>query len=75
MRKADPVAAAGLLERIREAVLQLETFPLSGRVVPERVAQGYRELIVEKHRIVYAVSGSEVRVLRVWHSRRGVPDV
>lgn len=68
----DPAAAArALMKRVRQAVRRLATLPLSGRVVPERRTQGYREVIVAPYRVVYEVTADgEVHVLRVWHGRR-----
>ena len=69
------VAAAALVKRIRQAVNRLATLPASGRVVPERRAQGYREIIVAPFRIVYDAVDRDVHVLRVWHSRRNPADM
>ena len=66
----DPKAADAFVAKLREAVERLADFPESGRVVPERRAQGYREVIVAPYRVVYSVVGGDVRILRVWHGRR-----
>ena len=70
--KADgrPMAGKKLANRIREGVLQLETFPRSGREVPEFPGAGYRELIISSYRIIYELTDNRVVVLRVWHGRR-----
>ena len=66
----DPPARRALLGRVKAAVKKLSKHPRLGRVVPERSAQGYRELILPPYRLVYEVAASEVRLLRFWHSRR-----
>lgn len=66
----DPAVAEALIDRLREAVDRLEGFPESGRLVPERRAQGYREVILRPYRLVYSLTQDEVHVLRVWHGRR-----
>ena len=71
--KAPPRARAkiaSLARKIRERVLSLRDFPLSGRLVPEFEQQAYRELIVAPYRIVYEVRDQKVIILRVWHGRR-----
>ena len=66
----DPPARRALLVRVKAAVKKLRRYPRLGRVVPERSAQGYRELILSPYRLVYEVAAGEVRLLRLWHSRR-----
>jgi ParE toxin of type II toxin-antitoxin system, parDE len=39
-------------------------------VAPERRSLGYREIILPPYRLVYAIAGNELQVLRFWHSRR-----
>lgn len=69
MATGDPKAADAVFTKVLEAVARLADFPESGRIVPERRAQGYREVIVAPYRVVYAVVGGDVRILRVWHGR------
>lgn len=61
-----------MVTAVQDAVQRLTEFPQSGRIVPERLAQGYREVIVAPYRIVYSVVGTDVRILRVWHGRRSM---
>ena len=68
----NPIAADAMVATLRDAVERPTEFPQSGRVVPERRAQGYREVIVAPYRIVYSVVGGDVRTLRVWHGRRSM---
>jgi plasmid stabilization system protein ParE len=58
------------VERVFAAVKRLETFPRSGRVVPEIGQEDIREIIVGSYRIVYVVSEEEVNILTVFHAAR-----
>ena len=66
----DPRAADDLLRKVAAAVRKLRKHPNLGRVVSERRSLGYRELVLPPYRLVYAVVGGEIQVLRFWHSRR-----
>lgn len=68
----NPIAAEAMVAAVRDAVERLTEFPQSGRIAPERRAQGYREVIVAPYRVVYSVVGHDVRILRVWHGRRSM---
>jgi toxin ParE1/3/4 len=65
-----PVYAVRLTDRLVEAVERLETFPLSGRMVPEFERQDLREVIFGSYRVVHLVEEEVVTVLRVVHSAR-----
>jgi len=70
---ADDAAAARLVvERVLNAVAQLATQPDLGR--PGRVP-GTRELVVlnTRYLIPYRVRGTEVQILRVFHTSRRPP--
>jgi toxin ParE1/3/4 len=68
----DPAAARLVVQRILEAVAQLDEQPGLGR--PGRVP-GTRELVVSKTRFIvpYRVHGDTVEVLRVFHTSRRPP--
>jgi plasmid stabilization system protein ParE len=59
-----------LLDRVEGAADSLASFAERGRVVPELDVPAIRELIVEKHRVVYEVEPSRVAILRILHGRR-----
>jgi len=59
-----------LVERIVEAVGRLETFPHSGRVVPEVGDESLREVLYGNYRIVYRVKPDAIEVLTVFHGAR-----
>ena len=67
----DSVRYATLLaERIVAAVDRLETFPESGRVVPEVGDESLREVIYGAYRIVYRIKAESVEVVTVHHAAR-----
>lgn len=55
-------------EHLYDATSRLETFPLSGRMVPELGRKDTRELIVGDYRIVYRVEGELAVLLTVYRS-------
>ena len=58
------------LEKLLERVDQLESFPKSGRVVPEFNVDTIRELIEGNYRIVYKISTTQIAIVRVHHAAR-----
>ena len=65
----DSVRYATLLaERIVAAVDRLESFPESGRVVPEVGDESLREVIHGAYRIVYRIKAESVEVVTVHHA-------
>jgi addiction module RelE/StbE family toxin len=57
-----------LIEKILLAIKRLETFPESGRMVPERNERDIREVIVGRYRVVYRTRDSAVEILMIRHS-------
>ena len=62
--------AALLADRIVAAVGRLESFPESGRVVPEVGDESLREIIDGAYRIVYRLQADSVQVVTVHHAAR-----
>jgi toxin ParE1/3/4 len=60
-------------ERLYESTQRLQSFPRSGRVVPELNVGEVRELIVGEYRIVYRVEAEAVVILTVFRSSRIFP--
>ncbi len=56
---------------------KLQSFPESGRMVPEYNIPTLREIIVRAYRIVYRVDHESrlIEVARVWHAARGTPGL
>lgn len=60
-------------ERLYDATAQLESFPRSGRVVPELDRDDLREIIVGEYRIVYHLTSDAVVLVTVFRSSRLFP--
>ncbi len=73
--RRSPARAAALYSRLEQAVEQLETSPLMGRVVPEFGLENLRELIRPPHRILYLVRGEECFIVAVIDSRRDIRNL
>lgn len=67
-----PDYAEALVRRLLGAVGRLETFPRSGRAVPEVADDAMREVIYRDYRLIYLYDESDdrVEVLSVFHSSR-----
>jgi addiction module RelE/StbE family toxin len=59
-----------VIARILAAVERLESFPESGRIVPEFRLTEIREVLVRPYRIVYRVGRDRVEVVTVVHAAR-----
>jgi toxin ParE1/3/4 len=72
-----PAAAGEFVQSVLQAVERLSDFPQSGRIVPEFGDSLIREVIRRPCRIVYRINqaASVVEIVRVWHSRRGIPEL
>ena len=64
------VYADRFIGKIINRVDQLESFPKSGRVVPEFNSKIIRELIEGNYRIVYKISSDNISIVRIHHSAR-----
>lgn len=73
----DPAMAGEFVRSVLQVVERLSHFPQSGRIVPEFGDPLIREVIRRPCRIVYRVNqvDSTVAIVRVWHSRRGIPEL
>ena len=69
-----PAYAELVVRRILAAVERLQSFPESGRVVPERNAPNLREVILTPYRIVYRVDPKAVEVVTVFRGSREFPN-
>lgn len=62
--------AALLVERLVAAVSRLETFPHSGRLVPEVGDEALREVIYGNYRLVYRLQVETAEIVTVYHAAR-----
>ena len=56
-----------IAQRLVAAVDRLETFPTSGRVVPEFGDEAIREVLWRNYRVVYRIAGDVVDIATVFH--------
>ena len=68
-------AASQLLDKLENAILQLQDFPRLGIVLPNKETYevtGYRYLVVDSYVIFYRIDDSqkEIQIARVFHSRQ-----
>ena len=70
-----PAYALAIVSRLYQAVSQLEAFPDSGRIVPERGQAEIRELVRPPYRIVYRRSPDVVEILVVFRSSLPFPEI
>ena len=76
--KGDHFPYPGRRARVREVLRttagpapdELETFPESGRFVPEDPTQSHRELIFGDYRVIYRHSEGTVTIVTVIHGAR-----
>lgn len=65
-----PSMAQVFVDKVFAAVERLESFPNSGRGVPELQQDNIRELIFSSYRIVYSVDAEVVNILTVFHAAK-----
>lgn len=73
----DPNAAVNLAQRVFARIEATAEFPRSNRIVPEKDDASVREAILTPYRVVYSIdpTGTAIRVLRIWHASRGIPEI
>jgi plasmid stabilization system protein ParE len=64
-----------VVERLLQAIDQLEQFPDSGRIVPELDDPSVREIVRSPYRIVYRRRNETVELLTIFHASRKIPGV
>ncbi|MDP3772861.1 MAG: type II toxin-antitoxin system RelE/ParE family toxin [Gemmatimonadales bacterium] len=68
-----PASARALVGRLLAAIDQLESYPQSGRVVPEFGNSAIRELVRGAYRVVYRLRGEGIELVRIHHAARPLP--
>ncbi len=66
--------ASRIVDRLTRRSIQIESFPRSGRMVPEYEADHVREIIEHPYRIIYRIREEYIEVLSVIHSARLLPE-
>lgn len=73
-----PQNARTIFHTIREYAKSLNQFPLRGRIVPELAYIGlftYRELIIERWRLIYKIDNNHVFVTALFDSRQNIEEI
>jgi len=65
--QVSPQYADRLVDRITRRTEQIESFPVSGRMVPEMQLEQIREVIESGYRIIYYVGQAQIDILAVLH--------
>ncbi|MEM9999047.1 MAG: type II toxin-antitoxin system RelE/ParE family toxin [Bacteroidota bacterium] len=68
--ETSPRRGRKLWEDLFGATERLGLFPQSGRVVPEIGDEALREVVHRGYRLLYYVTGDELKVLTVFHSAK-----
>ncbi len=72
--KTDPMGkTSSWVGALQDAIGTLDHLPFRCSLVPESktLIEEYRQLLFQKHRIIYTVRSNEVRILHVRHQRQG----
>ena len=67
IRKDKPGAAVQFRRKAEKALRRLNTFPDSGRKLPEFPDLPFREVVVPPYRFFYRVEQKTVWIVAVWH--------
>jgi addiction module RelE/StbE family toxin len=65
-----PAIAQLFVNRIINSVIRLESFPQSGRIVPEAKRETIREVIFRNYRIVYSLEDETIYILTIFHASK-----
>ena len=69
----NPAAAEKWVDAVFRKVKDLQSFPESGRIVPETESRAIRELIYGNYRIIYRLEEKRISVLTVRHGKQILP--
>jgi len=67
IQRDNPTAASRFRQKAEQKLRRLESFPESGRHLPEFPELPYREVIVAPYRFFYRIDGKTVWIVAVWH--------
>jgi toxin ParE1/3/4 len=65
-----PEYARQMIDRITRRSIQVASFPLSGRKVPEYDIEHIREVLEGPYRIIYLIKHNQIDILAVIHSHQ-----
>ncbi|MCK5147293.1 type II toxin-antitoxin system RelE/ParE family toxin [bacterium] len=68
----NPKAARDWFKEIKDAIINLSSFPTLGRIVPEYSDETIREIIKGQYRIVYRINidKESICIIAIHHSKR-----
>ena len=72
--QGSPEFARRLVDKITSRSLQIATFPLSGRIVPEFDVGQLRELFERPYRIIYHIRADKIEVVAIVHMSRRIDE-
>lgn len=75
IRDDRPSAAESFRAKVGKSLSRLETFPQSGRIVPENPDPDIREIIISPYRFFYRNEGESVWIFAVWHESQIPGDI
>lgn len=67
--------AKKVIDDIIAGSIQIETFPKSGRVVPEKMDNNIREIFSYSYRIIYEIKDTGIYILNIIHGSRNYKDL
>jgi len=70
VEQQSPETGKRLIAEIVAKTSQLDSFPQSGRIVPELGRANVREIIYPPFRIVYRLDKDAIWIVRIWRSER-----
>lgn len=62
--------ASMFAKKINETVLNIPSFPESGRIVPEYQDSNLREKIFQNYRLVYRIKGKFIEIVTISHAAK-----
>lgn len=68
-------AANTWIEEVFKKVEQLQSFPRSGRIVPELNEDIIREIIYGNYRIIYRIELKQISILTIRNIRQILPEI
>lgn len=68
--RSSPAYANSIVATLYNSVSRLQKHPRSGRRVPELDEEQVREILTEEFRIIYELTGDQIRIVAMLHSRQ-----
>lgn len=72
IRRDDRSAAEKFRKKAEKILSRLESYPESGRLIPEFPELPHREVIVSPYRFFYRIEKKTVWILAVWHGAQNL---